>query len=185
MSSHTDQIHEAIQILRCAELDGRNGLPEELFLAISGLVPLPNVDLLILNQKKQLLLSRRCDAFFEKSWHIPGGCMRYGESFEHCIQKTALREIGTELTFDPEPVAVRNVFRGANTALEHPNERGHNVAILFCCWVPDTFQINNSGKSEDEDGYLRWFNTLPSDFMKIQHVYLDVLKPWIEKKEDI
>ena len=73
MISHADEIAQAIQTLRCAELDGRNGLPEDLFLAISGLVPLPNVDLLVLNQKKQLLLAKRCDGFFETSWHIPGG----------------------------------------------------------------------------------------------------------------
>lgn len=64
MISHTDEIAQAIQTLRCAELDGRNGLPKDLFLAISGLVPLPNVDLLVLNQKKQLLLAKRCDGFF-------------------------------------------------------------------------------------------------------------------------
>lgn len=110
--------------------------------------------------------------------------MRYGESFEHCIQQTALRELGTLLRFDPNPIAVRNVLRGANYALEHPNERGHNIAILFRCQVPDTFEINNHGKTEDEDGYLQWFDQLPCNFMKIQHVYLDVLKPWIEEKED-
>lgn len=185
MIHYMNEIAKAIQILRYAELDGRNGLPEDLFLTISGLVPLPNVDLLVINQKQQILLAWRDDIFFEPSWHIPGGCLRYGESFEHRIQQTALCELGTRVEFDPEPIAVRNVIRGANPALEHQNERGHNVAILFRCQLPNDFEINNSGKSEWENGYLRWFDVLPHNFMRIQHVYFDVLKPWTSKKEDV
>lgn len=180
---HADEISRAIQVLRQAKIDGRNGLPENLFLMISGLVPLPNVDLLITNKENQLLLSRRNDTFFQPSWHIPGGCMRYGESFERRIQQTALRELGTEIEFDPEPVTVRNVLRGENLALEHPNERGHNVAILFRGRLPYGFEIDNGNKSEQDDGYLKWFDHLPRDFMKIQNVYSDILQPWKTKEE--
>lgn len=180
MNAQADALTQAIQLLRCAELDGRRGLPEELFLAISGLVPLPNVDLLVLNQKRQILLSWRNDPFFEPSWHIPGGCMRYGESFEDRVRQTALRELGTAVAFDPDPIAVRNVLRGPNPAQEHPRERGHNVALLFRCQVPDSFVIDNRGKAAHDDGYLQWFESLPDPFMKIQHIYLDVLKPWIK-----
>ena len=70
------ELEDAVELLRNAELDARNGMTEELFWMISALVPIPNVDLLIMNEKGQLLLSRRNDDFFEKSWHIPGGCLR-------------------------------------------------------------------------------------------------------------
>lgn len=178
MTYSTDELIQAIQILRHARLNGRDGLPEELFLTISGLVPLANVDLLITNKNGRLLLARRNDPFFQLSWHIPGGCMRYGQSFEECLQQTARREIGAELEFNPEPIAVRNVLRGENSTLEYPNERGHNVAILFQCWLPDGVQIDNCNRSEQDDGYLRWFERLPDDFMQIQKVYGKVLRPW-------
>lgn len=179
MSCKQDELNNAIHILRNAQLDAKNGLPEELFLAISGLVPIANVDLLITNERKQLLLSRRNDMFFDFSWHIPGGCMRYGESFEQRLQKTALCELGTEVEFLPDPLAVRNVLRGKKFSLEYPNERGHNVAILFQCRLPDGFQINNGKKTEMDNGYLKWFDKLPQDFMKIQMVYEAELSQWI------
>lgn len=176
----SNSLKEAVEQLRQAELDASNGLPQELFLFVSALVPLPNVDLLIVNAQKQILLSRRNDGFFQKSWHIPGGCMRYGETFENRIQETARHELGSFVHFETEPIAVRNVIRGINPRQEHPMERGHNVAILFRCTLPDDYKIDNHGLGESDNGYLKWFDTLPDDFMQIQNVYADILTPWMK-----
>ena len=158
-------------------------MPEDLFLLLSGLIPISNVDLLITDSRNQLLLSRRNDGYYEKSWHIPGGCMRYGDSFERRIQATAIRELGTSVLTDGWPIAVRNVLRGVNPEQTYPRERGHNVAILFACRLPEGFQISNEGRGENDDGFLRWFDHLPPDFMKIQHVYDDVLTPWLDRTD--
>ena len=107
MNSITREQQNAIEILRQAELDTDNGMPEELFLLVSSLVPLPNVDLLVVDRQNRLLLSRRNDPFYQKSWHIPGGCMRYNESFAQRIQKTARAELGCSVTFDRTPLAVK------------------------------------------------------------------------------
>lgn len=173
-----DDLSQAIELLRNSDINSEKGLPQPLFLLVSSLVPLPNVDLLIVNSKNQLLLSRRNDDYFQKSWHVPGGCMRYGEEFAACIQGTAKRELGCEVRFDPEPLAVRNVIRGINTAQQHSRERGHNVAILFRCYLPENYQINNHDLNENDNGYLKWFSRLPDDFMKIQEVYTDILSDW-------
>ena len=174
----TKQIQYAIELLRDTEIDSENGLPQPLFLLVSALVPLPNVDLLVINEKNQVLLSRRDDSYFEKSWHIPGGCLRYGEDFSTRIRETAKSELGSEVLFQAEPLAVRNVIRGYNPNQPHPRERGHNVAILFRCTLPNGYQIDNHGLSENDKGYLKWFDTLPDDFMQIQEVYADILSPW-------
>ena len=176
------ELEDAVELLRNAELDARNGMTEELFWMISALVPIPNVDLLVMNEKGQLRLSRRNDDFFEKSWHIPGGCLRYGEELTVRVQETAKRELGCEVEFDVEPLAVRNVLRGDNNLQTHPKERGHNVAILYRCHLPDGYCIDNGDKTSDENGYLQWFDELPHDFMKIQSVYDDILRPWRREK---
>ena len=51
----TKEQQEAVAFLRQAEINTDNGMPEELFLLVSSLVPLPNVDLLLVNKRKQLL----------------------------------------------------------------------------------------------------------------------------------
>lgn len=178
MNSMTLEQQNAIEILRRAELDTDNGMPEELFLLVSSLVPLPNVDLLVVDRQNRLLLSRRNDPFYQKGWHIPGGCMRYNEDFAQRIQMTARAEFGCNVTFDRTPLAVRSVIRGRNEQLPHPRERGHNIAVLFRCYLPDGFQISNDGRNENENGHLKWFEHLPKDFLKIQCVFSDILEPW-------
>ena len=181
MTQISREVQEAIRQLRSLELDPQNGLPQEIFLLVSSLVPLVNADLLVVNEKNQLLLSRRNDGYFEKSWHIPGGCMRMYESFSQCIHTTALRELGCDVTFTEQPIAVRNIVRGPNLKLEHPNERGHNVAVLFRCSLPAGYVIDNGEKGPDDDGFLRWFDALPPDFLKIQMAYADVLSDWMKE----
>ena len=178
MKELTEQCKGALQQLRECDINPYHGLSEDLFLFISGLIPLVNIDLLIVNDKGQVLLSKRNDIFFQKSWHIPGGCMRYGESFEERIQQTAINEIGTQVIFEKTPLAIRNAVRGENDTLRYPRERGHTVAILYRCKLPIGFEIDNNGKQESENGYLKWFDQLPEDFMKIQEIYLDVLEVW-------
>lgn len=173
-----EELRHAVGLLRNAELDARNGLTEELFWMISALVPIPNVDLLVTNDKGQLLLSRRNDDFFEKSWHIPGGCLRYGETLEARVQKTAEHELGCEVQIDSTPLAVRNVLRGDNERQIHPRERGHHVAVLYHCYLPKGYHIRNGNRTSNDNGYLKWFDKLPHDFMKIQYVYDDILRPW-------
>lgn len=185
MQPLTEELKVAVNVLREAQLDCSAGMPEELFLMISAMVPLANVDLLVTNNRNQILLSRRNDGFFQKSWHIPGGCMRYGETFEDRIRETALREFGTNVCVQKNPITVKNVIRGKNDAQRFPNERGHNVAILFKCTFEEDFAPDkyNEGKTEEDDGFLKWFDVLPDDFMEIQKVYADVLKEWTRMEE--
>lgn len=182
MQKLTEAQKNAVALLRQGNIVTDDGMERELFLLLSGLVPLPNVDLLIVNDQGQLLLERRKDCWFQESWHIPGGCMHYGESFSHCVQQTALREIGTEVLFEEEPITVRNIIRGVAENTPFPRERGHNVAILFRCRLPEGFEVDNQGKNQSDDGFLQWFDRLPTDFMEIQHGYDDILVQWIEKE---
>lgn len=176
----TKEQQEAVELLRQAELNTDDGMPEELFLLVSSLVPVVNVDLLVVNQRNQLLLARRNDPYYEKNWHIPGGCMRFNEDFAHRVRETARLEIGSSITFDERPIAIRNVIRGSRQSLLHPRERGHNVAILYRCALPENFQtqVRNQSLTEDDNGYLKWFDRLPEDFSLVQHVYDDILVPW-------
>ena len=68
------------------------GLPEELFLLVSRLTPLVNVDLLVQDEGLGTLLTWRADEFYGPGWHVPGGIIRYKETAEDCIRATAERE---------------------------------------------------------------------------------------------
>ncbi len=174
----TEEQKKAIELLRNAEFNTNKGTPEELFLFVSSIVPISNVDLFVTNERSQLLLARRNDAFYEKNWHIPGGCLRFYESLEERVRETGRLELHSEISFDPNPIAIRNVVRGDNLEQLHPRERGHNVAILYKCTMPTDYIIQNGSLTEDDQGYLKWFDKIPKDFSVVQHVYDDILKSW-------
>ncbi|MFR4128781.1 MAG: NUDIX domain-containing protein [Roseburia inulinivorans] len=164
--------------LRKIELDARNGLPEELFLFISGIMPIPNVDLLIVNERDELLLTWRDDTYFGKGWHLPGGCIRYGETMLERVHKTAQKELGIDVVPEDEPLLIRDVIVGERPWLQHKNERGHHIAVLYKCRLQKGCAIDNKNVKMGEEGYMKWFSKIPDDILKVHDVYNQILDHW-------
>lgn len=178
-----ERLIEVVNKLREMKIDSYQGLPEELFLFVSGITPIPNVDLMITNEKGQLLLSWRDDLYFGRGWHIPGGCIRFGETMIERVQKTAVEEIGTEVIAREEPLAVRDVICHDRNNLKYPNERGHHITILYECKLPDGFEISNGTKKEMDAGYLKWFDKIPENILRVHDVYEDILTEWEKRRK--
>lgn len=160
--------------------DASNGLPEELFELVSSLTPIPNVDLLIIKDKK-ILLSWRDDQYYGKGWHLPGGCIRFGETMQNRILETAKKELKCTVEFVPEPIAVRDIIIKKNTNLSNPFVRGHNITILFKCFLPDNYIINNDKLNETDVGYLKWFVKIPGNLLDVHDAYGDILFKELQK----
>lgn len=157
-----------------SEIDGKRGLPEELFLAVSEIIPIANVDLMVLNSDRQILLSWRDDNYAGTGWHLPGGCIRYKETMLERVQKTAVAELGVEVAVNPEPITVRDAILGKDD--QYPRIRAHHLAVLFECFLPETFSVENAniGKTQKTVGFLKWFDRIPEDMLAIHEVYHDI-----------
>ncbi len=95
-------ITDAIAILDRQVSNPSAGLPDELFFFISRTTPMVNVDLLIKDENRRTLLAWREDSIAGTGWHIPGGIIRFKETFEQRIQKVAQLEVGIDhIQFDP------------------------------------------------------------------------------------
>lgn len=169
-----------VDLLRKCEIDPRYGLPEDVFLLISSLSPIPNVDLLISDNQNRVLLSWRDDPYCGTGWHIPGGCVRFGETMLERVHKTAINELGCDVMVDPKPVGIQDAILMPRYHLQYPNDRGHHISILFYCKLPDGYQIDNKGKKASETGYLKWFEKFPANFLPIHLGYGEILSQWIE-----
>ncbi len=155
------------------DIDPEKGLPEELFMDISGLIPIANVDLFILDDKGRLLLTRRDDPYFGKGWHLPGGCIRFKETMLERIHKTALNELGTDVRADEEPVAVKDVIiKEERPGLPNQNTRAHHIAVLYRCYIDDADSI----RKMEQDGEAAWFERIPEDILEVHSVYNDIFK---------
>lgn len=158
------------------KIEAEIGLPEEIFLAVSSLMPIPNVDLLIRDKEGRILLSWRDDIFFGTGWHIPGGCIRFKETMLERVQETARSELHTEVLVNPNPLAVRDVIIDKEKN-EQPTQkkRAHHLAVLYECYLPKGYDIDNGDLEETDVGYLKWFKTIPDNILKVHDCYKDIL----------
>jgi len=155
----------AIATLMEAVPEPSQGLPDNIFYYISRTTPLVNVDLLIKDETGRTLLAWRDDPYAGTGWHIPGGIVRFKESFETRIEKVAVLEIGTEIQFDPTPIAIHQII------LPERDIRAHFISLLFKCFLPGTFSPKNEGLSRGDAGYLTWHANCPQDLLSVQNIY--------------
>lgn len=157
-------IHEAIAFLDRQILNPRLGLPEEVFLFISRLSPIINVDLLIKDENSRTLLAWRDDEFSGAGWHVPGGVLRFKEKLETRVLKVAEAEIGVVVKFDPIPMAINQIHCSHDT-------RGHFISILYKCFLSKEFVPKNLGLSNKDKGFLVWHETCPANLIKVHEIY--------------
>ena len=166
MSKVSDAIQALQKTIDEENIDPANGLPLDLFEFSTTLLPFVNVDLLIQNSLGQILLSWRSDIHYGTGWQIPGGIIRMMESIDERIQKTAIKEIGSSVIYDAEPITIyENIICQRREGLCNQLERAHNIALLYGCRVPEGYEIDNKGRSETNEGFLRWFNKFPSTLL--------------------
>jgi colanic acid biosynthesis protein WcaH len=157
-------IKEAIEFLEKTVENPRIELPQEVFLFISRLTPMVNVDLLIKDENRQTLLSWRKDQFVEAGWHVPGGIIRFKEKSRARIQKVAELEVGTAVEVIKGPIAFNEILLDFDS-------RGHFISLLYECFLSNNFTLRNDGKAEKDTGFLKWHDTCPDDLIKYHDIY--------------
>ena len=151
------KIKDAIKFLEKKIKNPSEGLPEEIFLFISRITPLVNVELLIKDENGRTLLSWRDNKYDGLGWHLPGGIVRYKEFLKERVQKVAETELGTKIKFNPKPVAFNQII------CEQNNTRGHFVSVMYQCFLPSKFIPKNIGLTEKDSGYLKWHDSCPKN----------------------
>jgi len=146
--------------------DPSAGLPEDLFLFVSRVTPMVNVDLLVRNKHRETLLTWRDDAFHGPGWHVPGGIIRYKEELRDRIAAVAKLEIGTEVVCDPSPLMISEII------FPRRRNRAHFISFLFSCRLlsrPDARRkcIGRTPKV----GEWKWHRHCPVDLIDVHRRY--------------
>lgn len=167
---------ELESIFHC-DVNPEQGLGEELFLKVSSLVPIVNVDLLVCDERGRFLLAWRDDPHCGRGWHVPGGCIRFRETCAERIWKVALKELGImHVKFDAEPVKVFEIINYEHRDIENQNERGHFITLVYKCYAPKDFTLEGQSNKEGEVGFMKWFDHLPENLLSIQSCYKEIIK---------
>ncbi|MBN1545861.1 MAG: NUDIX domain-containing protein [Syntrophaceae bacterium] len=148
------------------------GLPEEVFLLVSRISPLINVDLLIRNKSKQTLLTWREDGYHSAGWHIPGGIIRYKETIADRIRAVAKTELGADVESD--------YVLEALTEYIHPTRRnrGHGISLLYECKLTSPLDREMEYRGvRPKNGEWAWHDGCPDDILSVHEIY----RKFIEK----
>ena len=154
----------SIATLESALGNPHTGLPEEVFLFASRIMPLVNVDLLIQNDAGHTLLTWRDDEYFGQGWHLPGGIIRYKETAADRLRACAHQELGAEISFDPAPLLVSETIRPCRS-------RGHFISLLFRCQLTTLPDMALRSESRPTPGKWRWHEVCPPDLLEAQAQY--------------
>ena len=160
------EIKKTIDLLESSIKNPSEGLPEDIFLFITRITPIINVDLLIKNGDHQTLLTWRDDGFYPPGWHIPGGIIRYGETISDRISAVALIELGAEIVFEEDPLAFNEDI--------HPSRknRGHFISLLYECRLIRS--LDKDIKYEigtPKPGEWAWHDRCPKDIIPVHEMY--------------
>ena len=158
-------LSSAIQSLDEISADPHAGLPDELFLFVSRITPLINVDLLIQDERHRTLLTWRSDQDYGAGWHVPGGIIRYKETAGRRIRETAREELGASVEFEPAPVAVMETF-------SPERNRGHFISLLYRCrLISEPDPRRQALTAPFQPGSWRWHTGPPPDLLKVHDMY--------------
>jgi ADP-ribose pyrophosphatase YjhB (NUDIX family) len=154
-----------IEALEAAAGDPHAGLPEDLFLFVSRITPLVNVDLLVQDDRGRTLLTWRDDECFGQGWHVPGGIIRYKESAADRVRACAREELGAEVVAESLPLLVSESIRAADT-------RGHFIALLFQCRLTTALdERRRATGASHTPGVWAWHERCPPDLLEVQRQY--------------
>ena len=164
-------LEDAVREIERAVLHPETGLSDEVFRLVTKLTPMINVDLLIKNDAGETLLTWRDDPLCEPGWHIPGGIIRFEETIEHRIHAAALSELGTEVSFEPEPLKVTEFI------LPHQDCRNHFISLLYRCRLtgvlPEYLRCRDLNRPAPGQG--AWFSGRPDRLLKVHEKYVSFI----------
>lgn len=107
---------------------------------------------------------------------MPGGCVRFKETFEDRVRKVAEKKFGiADLTFEHEPIKVFEIFSNKKKNITNQNERAHFITLVFRCEAPVDYQIDNGCLNESDAGNIKWFDNAPEDLLEIQDCYRAII----------
>jgi len=148
--------------------DASNGLGNDLFLAISRLTPIVNVDLLVqksFSGRLHTLLSWRSDEFY-LGWHSPGGVLRFKEKLKSRVKRVAEQELSSLITNIEGPLEINEIMNPSRDV------RGHFLSLLYSVELGSYPEIGSHDSNEEiKPGTLRWFLQAPNDLLRQQKIY--------------
>lgn len=106
---------------------------------------------IILNMDNEILLIKNKN---RKGWLFPGGGLEIEESFEECVQREVLEEVGFKVSVDSQPLCVNSNY----TYFRNKDIYIKKIDLLFLCSLKKNEKF--SEYLEENEGIVeeKWFS---------------------------
>lgn len=115
----------------------------------------------------KFIITKRAGSHGHNTWSVPGGHLEFNESWEECIRREVMEEIGVEITNIQFYAATNDIFT---------DDDKHYVSIWMTCdWAAGEPESKEPHKVLD----VRWcdMNSLPSPLFEPCWTNLRIVKP--------
>ena len=124
---------------------------DEQFLDIVDATPLVSIDLIIRNERGEVLLGWRVNRPAQNSWFVPGGRIRKNERVKEALQRISQRELGMAIN-DAKLVGVFDHIYEDNF-LGTPKVNTHYVVLGFAAELSSSTALT----ADEQHGELKWW----------------------------
>src|SRR5919198_2651633 len=125
-------------------------LSEELFKQVLRDTVLVSLDLLIVNERREVLLGKRRNRPARGYWFVPGGRIYKGETPENALVRISEQEIGVEL--NPKSAILHGVYHHLHADNFFDDaEIGATQYLVIACLVRSNFQIASMNGGQHEE----------------------------------
>jgi len=138
-------------------------LNDEDFLRVIAATPLVSIDLIIENEKHEILLGKRLNRPAKDFWFVPGGRIRKNELIASAVERVSREELGIAIE--------RSELLGAYDHLYEDNFAGrpgvstHYVVLAYRCRLANGALI----KPDEQHSILKWWR--PDDLVASAEVH--------------
>lgn len=140
-------------------------LPYKKFLESFKYAPRPAVNLLVVSEDGEILLTKRKNPPFAGSWHLPGSFVLKGETLIDCVKRVAKEELGIKIEIEKKRVEFIGAFDDITG-----DPRGHVVDLVYRCHIktdqkrPGLFEKGLAfPKPVGDSAEIRFFKKLPAN----------------------
>jgi hypothetical protein len=147
------------------------GLPDEVFYFIGRITPFINVDLLIKDPSRGILMTWRNDEHSGQGWHLPGGIIRFRESIKHRVNEVARLELNSKINkISKNPLRINQII---NPLIK---ERSHFISLLYKCNLTIDSDEQLSKTIELDNNLINYFKKIPNNILKNHLIYSDLFE---------
>ena len=124
------------------------------FLQIVDATPLVSIDLVIRNEKNEVLLGKRVNRPAQNFWFVPGGRIRKNERVREAFARIFEAELGVSLSFkEAGLIGVYDHIYEDNFAGEN-GINTHYVVLAYACQLKSARVL----KPDAQHGELKWWD---------------------------